>query len=319
MSSGRASRRTGHPVGLVVGSLRDRSDRIARRPAAGDGLGRPASLAGARRHRRRPADDRPRRVDREHRAADAPRRTSASATPTGSGSSRPTRWPSAACCCSAAASPTTPAASARSSSACSASPRASALGGLAPNAGLLFAARALQGAFAALMAPAALSLDHGDVHRAQGAGQGVRRLRRDRRRRRGDRPDRRRRPHRVRLVALVPRRQRARSRSSSPSPRSRSCTRARRPATPATTSPASLLGDARPGRRWSTASPRRPRPRTRRPQRHAVQGWTRLDHDRLPGRRRRPAGRVRRLGDGARRTRCCRCGSCSTATAAAPT
>ncbi|WP_261570027.1 MFS transporter [Frankia gtarii] len=35
---------------------------------------------------------------------------------------------------------------------------ASALGGLAPNAALLFAARALQGAFAALLAPAALSL-----------------------------------------------------------------------------------------------------------------------------------------------------------------
>jgi len=35
---------------------------------------------------------------------------------------------------------------------------ASALGGLAPNAGLLFGARALQGVFAALLAPAALSL-----------------------------------------------------------------------------------------------------------------------------------------------------------------
>jgi EmrB/QacA subfamily drug resistance transporter len=35
---------------------------------------------------------------------------------------------------------------------------ASALGGVAPNAGLLFAARALQGGFGALMAPAALSL-----------------------------------------------------------------------------------------------------------------------------------------------------------------
>jgi EmrB/QacA subfamily drug resistance transporter len=35
---------------------------------------------------------------------------------------------------------------------------ASAIGGLAPTAGLLFAARALQGAFAALMAPAALAL-----------------------------------------------------------------------------------------------------------------------------------------------------------------
>src|SRR5882757_11546278 len=35
---------------------------------------------------------------------------------------------------------------------------ASALGGLAPNQELLFAARALQGGFAALMAPAALSI-----------------------------------------------------------------------------------------------------------------------------------------------------------------
>ena len=35
---------------------------------------------------------------------------------------------------------------------------ASAIGGLAPNAGVLFASRALQGAFAAVMAPAALSL-----------------------------------------------------------------------------------------------------------------------------------------------------------------
>ena len=67
-------------------------------------------------------------------------------------------WPSAACCCSAAGSPTTTAASAPSSSACSGSPLASAIGGFAPNQELLFAARALQGAFAALMAPAALSL-----------------------------------------------------------------------------------------------------------------------------------------------------------------
>src|SRR5206468_7174526 len=35
---------------------------------------------------------------------------------------------------------------------------ASAVGGLAPTEGLLFAARALQGAFAALMAPASLAL-----------------------------------------------------------------------------------------------------------------------------------------------------------------
>ena len=59
---------------------------------------------------------------------------------------------------SAAGSPTTSVANGSASSACSASPAASALGGLAPDASLLFAARALQGAFAALMAPAALSL-----------------------------------------------------------------------------------------------------------------------------------------------------------------
>ena len=57
-----------------------------------------------------------------------------------------------------AGSPTTWAGSGSCWSACSASRAASALGGLAPDATLLFAARALQGAFAALMAPAALSL-----------------------------------------------------------------------------------------------------------------------------------------------------------------
>ena len=49
----------------------------------------------------------------------------------------------------------------------------------------------------------------GHVHRAEGARQGVRRVRGARRWRRSDRPDRRRHSHRVRLVALVPRRQRA--------------------------------------------------------------------------------------------------------------
>ena len=82
---------------------------------------------------------------------------------------------------------------------------ASALGGLAPNQELLFAARALQGAFAALMAPAALSIVTVTFTEPEGARQGVRRVRRARRRRRRDRPDRRRRAHRVRLVALVPR------------------------------------------------------------------------------------------------------------------
>ena len=101
---------------------------------------------------------------------------------------------------------------------------------------------------------------HRHVHRAEGARQGVRRVRRARRWRRRDRPDRRRRAHRVRLVALVPRRQRADRPDRGRRPRSRSCTRARRTATPATTSPASCW--PRPGwSRWSTASPRPPRPK----------------------------------------------------------
>ncbi len=49
----------------------------------------------------------------------------------------------------------------------------------------------------------------GHVHRAEGARQGVRRVRCAGRRRCRDRPDRRRPAHGVRLVALVPRRQRA--------------------------------------------------------------------------------------------------------------
>jgi hypothetical protein len=60
---------------------------------------------------------------------------------------------------------------------------ASAVGGLAPSAGWLFAARGLQ------------------------AGAGLRRVWRDLRRRRGDRAHPGRRPHRVRVLALVPRRQ----------------------------------------------------------------------------------------------------------------
>ena len=51
----------------------------------------------------------------------------------------------------------------------------------------------------------------------------------------------------------------------------------------------------------------------------AVLGWTAPSDDHLPDRRRRPAGGVRALGAADRRTRCCPCGSCSTATAAAPT
>ena len=64
---------------------------------------------------------------------------------------------------------------------------ASALGGIASTAELLFAARALQGAFAALLAPAALSLITVTFTDAEGAGPRVRRVRRDLRRRRRDR------------------------------------------------------------------------------------------------------------------------------------
>ena len=81
---------------------------------------------------------------------------------------------------------------------------ASALGGLAQNSAMLFGARALQGAFAAIMAPAGpLPADRG-LHRTQGARPGLRRLRRHRRRRRGHRPHPGRSAHPVRLVALDP-------------------------------------------------------------------------------------------------------------------
>ena len=139
---------------------------------------------------------------------------------------------------------------------------ASALGGFAPNQELLFAARALQGGVRRADGARRAVHRHRDVHRPEGARQGVRRLRRARRRWRGDRPDRRRRPHRVRLVALVPRRQRARRADRRRLPRSRSCTRARPTATPATTSPACCSRRSA-WCRSSTASPRPPAPRTR--------------------------------------------------------
>ena len=80
---------------------------------------------------------------------------------------------------------------------------ASALGGVAVNAPMLFGARALQGAFAALLAPAALSLitvTFTEVkERATAFGVYGGHLRR----RGGHRPDHRRHAHRVRVVALV--------------------------------------------------------------------------------------------------------------------
>ena len=87
---------------------------------------------------------------------------------------------------------------------------ASALGGLAANQAMLFGARALQGAFAALMAPAALSILTITFQAdPRGTGQGIWRLwrgiRGGRRHRRAGRRD----PHGVRLVAVVPADQRS--------------------------------------------------------------------------------------------------------------
>ena len=86
---------------------------------------------------------------------------------------------------------------------------ASALGGLAQSEAMLFGACALQGAFAALMAPSALSLLTVTFTEAEGAGPGLRGLRGHGRQRRGDRAGARRRAHPVRLVALDPAHQRA--------------------------------------------------------------------------------------------------------------
>ena len=58
---------------------------------------------------------------------------------------------------------------------------ASALGGLAQNSAMLFGARALQGAFAARHGAGGAVAPHRDLHRAQRAGPGLRRLRRHRR------------------------------------------------------------------------------------------------------------------------------------------
>ncbi len=86
---------------------------------------------------------------------------------------------------------------------------ASALGGLAQTSAMLFGARALQGAFAALMAPASLSLLTVTFTESPRASPGVRRLRRGggrgRRHRIGPRRD----AHRSGLVALDAPHQRA--------------------------------------------------------------------------------------------------------------
>jgi len=72
---------------------------------------------------------------------------------------------------------------------------ASALGGLAQNGSMLFAARALQGVFRRAARPGLARPADRDVHRGPGKGKGVRRVRRHRRRRCRGRPGARRRPH----------------------------------------------------------------------------------------------------------------------------
>ena len=195
--------------------------------------------ADPRAARHRPADGRARRDDREHRAALRPGRARLlrREPPVGRHRLRPRR--SAACCCSAAASATSSAASASSSPACSASPSPPRSAAPPQSFGVLVAARALQGAFGALLAPAALSLLTTTFTDPEGARQGVRHLRRDRRRRRRHRPAARRRPHRVPHLALVPLRQPAVRRSRPPSPRFVAAASTRsRPSARGSTSPA---------------------------------------------------------------------------------
>ena len=166
----------------------------------------------------------------------------------------------------------------------------------------------MQGLFAALLAPGdPVAADH-DVHRAGRARQGVRHLRRHRRRRRVDRPAARRLPHRVRQLALdavrQPRLRRHRPRRRLAAARAQQGV----PNAPKLDLPGTLVVSAGLFALVYGFS-------------HAeTAGWANGAHHRLPRRRRpccspsfvaHPAARAR--------TRCCRCGSCSTATAAAPT
>ena len=135
---------------------------------------------------------------------------------------------------------------------------ASALGGAAGSFEMLVAARALQGVFGALLAPAALVAAHDHVHRPGRARQGVRRLRRDRRRRRRDRPAARRHPHRVPVLALVPVRQ-PRLRDPGRARRAARCCTSRPATRPrASTSPARVARP--PGCSRSSTASRTPRP-----------------------------------------------------------
>ena len=158
---------------------------------------------------------------------------------------------------------------------------ASAVGGAAVNIAMLLGARALQGLFAALLAPAALSLVAVTFTDARERDHRVRRLQRHRRRRRRGRPAAGRRAHRVRRLALVPLRQhRLRRRRGDRSGGVRA--RARRPAQPR---------PARPPRR--PAGHHRARRTGLRLQPSRAGRLGRSDDDRAVRRRRRPADRLR--------------------------
>ena len=182
---------------------------------------------------------------------------------------------------------------------------ASALGGAAQSFGVLVAARALQGVFAALLAPAALSLLTTTFTEPGRARQGVRRLRRDRRQRAARSA--------CCSAACSPRSSTGAGactcRSSSPSrprsPRPACCTTCRSGHRPRLDIPGALTASS--GLfalvfGFSHAETRR---------------LGRPGHGRLPGRGRRAARRVRRARSAGSRTRCCRCASSPTATAAA--
>ena len=181
---------------------------------------------------------------------------------------------------------------------------ASALGGAAVNAPMLFGARALQGAMAALLAPAALSLitvtftevkERATAFGVYGAIAG---------RRCGHRPDHGRHPHPVRLMALVPPGQRPDRHRHRGLSRCRSSGRARPTATPATTFP--VRSRSPPAwSPWSTGSPRPPSTAGPPPARWRTSAspwccWS-------------PSW----PSSSGPRTRSCRCGSCSTAPAVA--
>ena len=183
---------------------------------------------------------------------------------------------------------------------------ASAIGGLAQSFGMLVAARALQGAFGALLAPSALGAADRDVPRLPGPAQGVRDLQRDRGGRRLGRAAARRRPDPGDLLALEPVRQ----------PRDRgargdrgAATAQQRASGPIARGSTSLAWRwPRVGcSPWSTASPT-PRPTRGRP-----------GHDLRAGRERRAAERPSCCSSGGSRIRCCRCTSSWTERGAART